>query len=333
MINRGCISALLLFVVCGASVALAVDVNVSSPSNNYNGPAPVHVVASASGDQRISGWVIYLDGKWVYSKAWTSSIDTNLSMDQGTHQVVIRAWDVWGRYDDRYLQVTANGDGGLPTPPDWAQVFNNVHKADKWGSCHNPECAGGSGDGVFWMNEDNREPSMSGASTQFYNSGIWANALWWHHLGPNNDARNFLADYWVYVDDVSQRATQTLEFEPFQFIDGWNYMMGTQCGYGYKFWDTWDQAEGRWKHTNIPCRGLTPWKWHHIQWYMTTDPDSHTYTYVTFVLDGKSYPLNITRKAGWTGWKNNTGVQWQLDVNATGAGYHIWVDKASLTVW
>jgi len=26
-------------------------------------------------------------------------------------------------------------------------------------------------------------------------------------------------------------------------------------------------------------------------------------------------------------------VQWQMDVNASGTGYHEWVDQAKLTIW
>ena len=44
-------------------------------------------------------------------------------------------------------------------------------------------------------------------------------------------------------------------------------------------------------------------------------------------------PLNITRNARNLGWSDNLGVQWQLDVNASGQGYHEWIDNVTLTVW
>ena len=174
---------------------------------------------------------------------------------------------------------------------------------------------------------------MSGASTALFNSGVWANALFWHGLGANNTQRNFLIDYYLYMDDVSTWASQALEMEAYQFVSGWNYMLGTQCDVGTGVWDTWDMASNHWYGTSVPCHAFSPWTWHHIQWYITTDTNAKKYTYRTLVVDGKSYPLNITRNAARTGWKDNVGVQWQLDVNRTGAGYKQWIDKGTLTIW
>lgn len=174
---------------------------------------------------------------------------------------------------------------------------------------------------------------MSGASTELFNSGVWANALFWHPLGANSSQRNFLIDYYTYLDDVSTWAAQALEMEAYQFVGGYNYMMGTQCDIGRGVWDTWDQASNRWYGTSVPCHGFSSKKWHHIQWYITTDTNAKKYTYHTLVVDGQPYTLNITRNAGKTGWKDNVGVQWQLDVNSSGAGYHQWIDKGTLTIW
>jgi hypothetical protein len=333
--KRSLIKAFFSFLLIGiASAANAVSVNVSLPSNNYNGNAPVHVVANATSNNPISGWVVYVDGQSAYSAGWTPKIDANVNMAQGSHQVVIRAWDSNGAWDDQQLNVKVNGGGnGLPIPPNWAKVFSNVHRAGSWGWCHDPGCAGGSGKGTYWMAKNQGSPSLSGSSTEFYNSGVWANALWWTKVGANNSAHNFLMDYYLYVDDVSQWAAQTYEMEGFQFVNGWNYMLGMQCNVAARVWDTWEESNGHWYHTKIPCNNFSPWKWHHIQWYITTDTNAKTYTYVTLVVDGQPYSMNTTRHAKYLGWSNNIGVQWQLDVNAKGAGYREWVDKATLTVW
>jgi hypothetical protein len=334
--KRSLIFAALFCFSLGTSAAFAVGVNVSSPSNNYSGNAPIHVVANASSNYPISGWVVYVDGQTAYSAGWTGNIDTNVNMAQGSHQLVVRAWDAHGAWGDKWVNVTVTGGNGngLPTPPGNAKVFSNLQQANTWGWCHDPGCAGGSGQGSYWMAKWQGSPSLSGGSTEFFNSGVWANALLWTKVGGGyNYARNFLMDYYLYVDDVSQWAAQAMEMEGFQFVDGWNYMMGMQCDVGTKLWDTWDQAAGRWYGTSIPCQAFSPWTWHHIQWYITTDTGSHTYTYRTLVVDGHSYPVNTTRRASYNGWNNNVGVQWQLDVNAKGAGYKEWVDKAKLTIW
>jgi len=231
------------------------------------------------------------------------------------------------------LSTAVFAANGLPTPPPTAVVFNNIETRGNWAWCNTPACAGGSGAGAYWMAQNQTAPAMGGSSMQLYNSGVWANALFYQRLGPNDAARNFLWDFYFYLDSNSVGAAQALEFDAFQSIGGFNYMMGTQCDYGFGVWDTWDEASGRWIHSSIPCPKFSPNTWHHLQWYMQTLPGSHQYTYVTLVVDGKIYPVNITRNAKYLAWADNLGVQWQLDVNGTGGDYHEWVDQATLTVW
>ncbi len=223
--------------------------------------------------------------------------------------------------------------GGLPSPPPNALVFNNIQEMPGWQSCNSPSCAGGSGNGVYWMAQYQRNPSLSGASTEIYNSGAWANALWWKKLGSYDSATNLLWDFWVQVDSHAATAAQALEYDAFQFVNGYNYMIGSQCNLAAGVWDTWDELNGRWLHTNIPCRGFAAGTWHHIQWYVQTNHSNQTYTYVTLVVDGRPYTLNQTQHAKNLGWYQNIGVQYQLDVNATGQGYTEWFDMCKLTIW
>ena len=221
----------------------------------------------------------------------------------------------------------------LPTPPANAIVFNNIDEQGNWSYCHNPGCAGGSGGGSYWMAQHQNPPSRDGSSTEFFNSGVWANALWWQKVGAHNSVHNFLYDFYVQVDSNSTHGGQALEFDVFQFVHGYNYMIGTQCDYGYGKWDTWDEHAGRWVRSSISCPRFSANTWHHVQWYMTTNTSAHTYTYVTLVVDGHNYPVNITHSAKNLGWSDNLGVQFQLDVNASGEGYHEWTDNVKLTVW
>jgi hypothetical protein len=152
-------------------------------------------------------------------------------------------------------------------------------------------------------------------------------------LGPNDEVTNFLWDFYFYLDESAQDATQALEFDMFQVVNGYQYMIGSECDYYSGRWDTWDGKSVQWIHTSIPCKKFTSNTWHHIQWYGTVDQKMHQYTYITLVVDGTSTPVNLTRNAKYFGWPDEVGVQWQLDVNATGQGYHEWVDQATLTVW
>ena len=322
--------------------AAAVNVTVTTPGNNQQVGTPFTLTANASSNgHQIVGWHIYLDGNNVYTAGTTSSITASITASQGNHQVVTRAWDNTGAYGDETETVVVSGSGGggggggngLPTPPGNAIWFNNIQNRGNWSWCHDPGCAGGSGSGTYWMSQHQSSPSRSGSSSEFYNSGVWGNALFWQKVGANDSVHNFLWDFWIYLDGNSQNAAQALEFDAFQFVHGYNYMIGTECVYPSGKWDTWDEASGHWVQSSLTCPRFSPNTWHHIQWYMTTNTSAHTYTFVTLVVDGNSRPVNITGHAKNLGWSDNVGVQWQIDVNASGQGYHEWIDSASLAIW
>ena len=83
-------------------------VTVSTPTNNSTVSSPTKLKASAtpSSGQKICGWWVYVDGMGVYSAGSVNSINTNLSMAPGVHQIVVRAWDTSGAYGDQTINVT-----------------------------------------------------------------------------------------------------------------------------------------------------------------------------------------------------------------------------------
>lgn len=318
---------------CLSSVAFAAPkVTLISPTSNSSSAAPIHLVATAVDQAVITGWAAYIDGQIAWIGPGVPSVDVWFPAPVGAHQLVVHAWDNHGTFGTAIVQITVVSDG-LPVPPPNAIVFDKIEQNGNWGSCNSPGCAGGSGQGVYWMAQNQTTPSLSGSSTEFFNSGSWANALWWQKLGANSNTHNFLWDFYFLVDSNANVSAQALEFDSFQFINGYNYMMGTECVYPSQLWDTWDEASGHWVHSSIPCPRFAPNTWHHMQLYTTTNVSKRQYTYVTMVIDGKSIPMNITGNALYLNWGNNVGVQWQLDNNANGSGYHEWMDNAKLTIW
>ncbi len=318
----------------------SVKVTITSPQSSSPVPSTFSVTATASSTNAIAGWQVSLDGANVYAGPAAQTINTNLTAAPGNHQLVVQAWDTTGVYGSQSLPIvidtptTMGGSNGLPSPPSNAQTFTNIEQLSSgWGSCNSASCAGGSGNGTYWMAQNQASPARDGSSTEFFNSGVWENALFFQKLGANNSVHNFLWDFYFYVDSNSQTATQALEFDAFQFVNGYNYMIGSQCNYGAGVWDTWEETTGHWIHTSISCPKFSPNTWHHIQWYETTDTTNHQYSYVTLVVDGNSNPVNVTGHATNLSWSDNMGVQWQLDDNAGGEGYHEWVDSVTLTVW
>ena len=326
-----------------ASTNTPVTVALASPGANSSTGTTFSLQASASSSHPIVGWHAYLDSSDVYHTGTTPSIDTNVNVGAGTHTLVVRAWDSTGAYGDQTIKFVA-GSGtpappptstnGLPTPPSSAKVFNNINQMNSgWIACGDPGCAGGSGSGNYWQAFYQTSPAMDGSSMELYRDGVWGNSLWHHKMGAINSVTNFLSDFYLYLDDNSLKGTQALEYEAFQFVGGYNYMMGTQCDYGLGKWDTWSETAGHWLPTSIPCPKFSTNAWHHIQWYITVNHSNHSYTYHTLVVDGHVYTLNQTQYAKYLAWGDNLGAQWQLDENASGVGYHEWVDKATLTVW
>jgi len=321
-----------------------ITVAVSAPVSYSSTTSPIHLHATASGSYAVTGWQVYLDNNSVYTGPATSTIDTNLNAANGTHQIVVRAWDTSGAFGTQAVQATVTGSSAsapppppsnaLPTPPAGARVYNNIEQnTSNWSNCHDAGCAGGTGAGTYWQAFNQGSPSLDGNSMELFQDGSWSNALWYHKVGADDAATNFLWDFYVQLDSASVNAAQALEYDAFQFVGGYNYMIGTECNYAAGVWDTWNEAGGNWIHTSVPCKKFTAGTWHHIQWYMTTNHSNHTYTYKTLVVDGVVYNLNQTQPAKYLAWGDNVGVQWQLDVNASGAGFHEWVDKASLSIW
>jgi hypothetical protein len=228
---------------------------------------------------------------------------------------------------------TMASPGTLPTPPAQAVNFQNLQNSPNWGSCNDPACSEGSGTGSYWMAQNQTTPSLSGSSMELDNSGAWSDALWWNKLGPEPNATNFLWSFDFQVDNASLTAAQALEFDAFQFLGGYNYMMGTQCDYAGGFWDLWDESGGHWRPTSIACSPFQPGIWHHVDLYTQRSSGAASYTFVTLSVDGTSYALGQSYSAKDVGWDGQVGVQYQLDVNATGQAYQEWVDNVNFTTW
>lgn len=219
-------------------------------------------------------------------------------------------------------------------PPANAVTFYPIQQTSGWGSCDASNCAGGSGNGNYTFTQYVSSPSLSGESTQLYVQGAWNDALWFKKFGGGYDyATNMLWDFYVRLDSNASTGAQALEYDMFQFLSGYNYMIGSECNIAAGVWDTWNEATGHWVHTTIPCHGFPANTWHHIQWYVQTNHTNHTYHYVVLVVDGVAYPVNQTYQAKNIGWDHNIGCQWQLDDNASGHGYNEWFDNAKLIVW
>ena len=227
-------------------------------------------------------------------------------------------------------ETTSNSP--LPTPPASAKVFDNIEETtDNWHACS--DCAGGGSTTRNFSTQLQSSPAMNGLSRQFHNGGTaWSNVLWYRSVGAQNSATNFLWEFYVYFDATTAANVWSAEYDLYQAIGGFEFMIGSQCNFGDGHWDTWNQAIGAWVHTAVPCPRFTPGTWHRIQWYMQR-VSSTQYRYDTLVVDGQVYTVNQTFSGSSVGWADTLGVQWQLDLGSNGLPANEWIDQVKLTVW
>lgn len=223
-----------------------------------------------------------------------------------------------------------------PTPPSTAVVFTNAHDKTVTGVCSGSTCSGGSGQGVAWVAQNQGSPSISGRSTEFFNSGEGFDTLWYWHLGAQSKATNIEFEFSLRVDENSLAAGQAFENGPQQYVGGYKYSMTMQCEGPKQMWRVWNQAAKGWQATPVACPHWTPNVWHTVKMYITTDHVKHTETYHTLIVDGKTYILETTVGVTNVGFHDNLGFQFQIDNNKTtaaGTGIHEWIDNVNMRVW
>ncbi len=84
-----------------------VAVNISTPLNDASVSSPVNIQAAASSANTITGWVIYIDSINAFQQNNGNSINVNLPMGFGWHDVLVRAWDSTGAFGDQTINLTA----------------------------------------------------------------------------------------------------------------------------------------------------------------------------------------------------------------------------------
>ncbi|MGA2960518.1 MAG: hypothetical protein ABSD96_02515 [Candidatus Korobacteraceae bacterium] len=244
----------------------------------------------------------------------------------------------------------------LACGPAWTQtVYSNLDDSNAidmggtstgWGWC--TTCAGGlpEAEAMAIINTaDNvTTPSWDGASREFYITGpAYANGLWWYKVGPNDAASHFTFSFWVQFDSGSVNA-QAMEFDAFQFVGTTKYTFGTQCNYVEAVWDVWNEGAGSWERTRVPCRKFQPGEWYHLTmtFHRTPDLNEHydslsivQYNILKRIAGSQNYALNLTYPSGPlpTGWTENMGVQFQMDIGPRGTEMTEWVDVVSLTTF
>jgi hypothetical protein len=335
----------LLVAVCLSAIftlPAVAGVSVSSPSSGSTSGSPVHFVAKASSScaKGVSAMGIYTaPGQLAYTVNG-ASMDTNVSMGNGSYNVAVQEWDNCGSSSKVFIPLTVSGSSGSGT----GKVFSNLQKSGGWTGyallppsfpiC--PDCSS-TGSRVKWSWTPNvSSPSMDGISTKSsYNGGTtqWADILWNNHLIGDFSSHglpdfsktlvpslhDFTYDIYFWVGNIND--SQALEFDINQFVGGKSFICGHE-------WDTWNNAGEHWVKSGIPCNPVSN-AWNHLTINVQRTSDNHL-LFKTITLNGKTATLNRYDTPTSRNWYGIT-VNYQIDSNYYKKPYSVYIDKFTFT--
>lgn len=323
--------ALLAFAFVLTARASAGTVTISSPSSGGTVSQSFHVVASATASSTIDATQVYLDGNKVYQVSG-SKVDTYLTASAGDHRLTVKGWVNSSSFQSTiYIKVTSTPDGSGGSTSTAAQ-YSNIDQMSGWNSCDS--CAGENGVGPslkHTLTQGVSSPSMDGKSAKFsiFPTTSYANALWWHPLTQQPNARHLVYDLYFYLTDAS--APQSLEFDVNQAVNGKWYIFGTECSMkSSKTWKVWDYYK-HWVDTGISCTGFSAYTWHHLTWEFERTTDNKTH-FIAMTLDGTKHYVNRYYNPKPSSTPKLT-VSYQMDGNSSGTDYSTWLDKVTLKYW
>ena len=309
-----------------ATACLAGTVTVTSPAPGSTTSSPVHFVASATSSNPVSSMMIYVDNAPVFT-VYKSSLDTYVSMGNGSHSIAMKSWDSTGAVTVKTLGISVNGTAATAG----GGTYWAVDQMNGWTVCSN--CAGTSGqqDAASWFKQGVSSPSMDGNAMQFFIGGTtpYRNALWYKGFGPNS-AHHFTYDVYFYL--TNPNFSEALEFDLNQYIGGRKYIFGHQCSPKWsKTWDTWNQTTGHWESTGIACPVFPAYQWNHvvIEVERTTDNQLH---YVAITFNGVKNYVNRYRPSNGSSW-NGFSVDFQMDGDSAQNDYATWLDNMNINYW
>ena len=110
----------------------APQVLVDSPANGATVGSPVTIQATAypTAGHSITGWQVYVDSVSVYSDGAVNSISPSLAMSDGTHTIVVRAWDTsgaWGNWEFALTVAQLQPTVTVYTPANQSNVGSPVN--------------------------------------------------------------------------------------------------------------------------------------------------------------------------------------------------------------
>jgi hypothetical protein len=332
-------------------------VSVSVPSNHSNVAQSVQYVATASTScaKGVAAMGVYSAPNHLVYQVKGAALDTELTFSPGTYNTVVQEWDNCGgsTTDNLTITVGSGGGNGGNGGGTGAKTFANLHQQGGWtGYALEPPayaiCSSckASGPQTTWSRWTGiKSPSLSGSSTQQNIGGKtrFSDVLWNNHLIGDFSSQglpdqnhtlapslhNFTYDVYFYGNNIP--ASQALEFDINQFVDGKSFIWGHECRIaGGHEWDIWDNQAKTWHPTGVACNPLNN-AWNHLT-IQAQRTSGNQLIFQSITLNGKKATLNYYENPTSTGWYGIT-INYQQDGNLNQQAYPIWLDKLNFTYW
>jgi hypothetical protein len=324
-------------------------VQVTAPANNSAVSPTVQFVASATSacTAGVAAMGIYTAPGVLAYKASGAKLNTLLTLKPGTYHTVVQEWDNCGGAATTPIVLTVGSAVGH------SGTFANLHQQSSWtGYALLPplynicsSCVPSGPQSIWAMAHGVSSPALSGNSTRMDVGGqtVYSDVLWNNHLIgdfssqglPDTDhsiipnVHNFTYDVYFYATDIS--ASQALEFDINQFVNGQSFIWGHECRIaGGNEWDIWDNPGQKWHPTGIPCNPVNN-SWNHLVIQVQRTSDNHL-LFQSISLNGQTATLNYYESPTPTTWYGIT-INYQQDGNYKQQPYSIWLDKVTFTYW
>jgi hypothetical protein len=143
--------------------------------------------------------------------------------------------------------------------------------------------------------------------------------------------KNFIYDAWFMSNNLP--ASQVLEFDVSQYMNGQSFIWGHQCRIaGGHEWDVWDNINNQWAGTGVACNPVNG-GWNHVVIQMQRTSDNRL-LYQSITLNDVTSVLNETYSPGSvpSGWYGIT-LHFQMDGDYKQTPYTVFLDKLNFTYW
>jgi len=326
----------------------AGSVQVAAPSNNSTVSPTVQFVASATSScpAGVAAMGIYTAPGVLAFKVNGAKLNTLLTLAGGVYHTVVEECDNCGGAATTPVAITV-GSGSQ------SGQFANLHQKSGWTGyallppLYNicPLCVPSGPQTTWAMTLGVSSPTLSGNSARMDVGGnmVYSDVLWNNHLigdfssqglpdtghsiVPN--VHNFTYDVYFYATDIG--ASQALEFDINQFVNGQSFIWGHECRIGGgNEWDIWDNQGQKWHPTGVACNPVSN-AWNHLVIQAQRTSDNHL-LFKSISLNGQTSTLNYYESPTATSWYGIT-INYQQDGNYKQQPYSIWLDKLTFTYW